>query len=285
VTVFSSPRYAADAAVNQRWADFLASLVHGPELASVTVYLAPQLEISRMCGGDAIACYQAAGALITIPGQDPAVDLSAEAVLTHEYGHHVAANRINPPWRALDWGTKRWASYEEVCSLTKAGSLYPGAEDAVQYTLNPGEGFAESYRVLNERRAGLVEPPWDIVDESLIPNDTALALLERDVVDPWTQPATASFSGTFPRTGAPRRIFGISTPFDGALAVTLRAPVRARLSLAVISPSGAQLARAVTSASVRTRTVGTTVCGQRSLRVRVTRLAGSGTFGLDVSKP
>jgi hypothetical protein len=285
VAVFSSRRYAPDAAANQRWADFLASLIHGPELASVTVYLAPSAEISRLCGGDALACYQPTGALITVPGQDPAVDLSAEAVLTHEYGHHVAANRLNPPWRALDWGTKRWASYEEVCALAKTGSLYPGAENSVQYALNPGEGFAESYRVLNERRAGLAEPPWNVVDESLIPNDAALALLERDVVDPWTQPTTQSFAGTFRRTGAPRRTYGVSTPFDGALQVTLRAPAGARLALDVLSPNGARLGRAVTTASVRTRTVGANVCGQRSVQLRVARIEGRGAFGLDVSKP
>src|SRR5919201_1928956 len=58
VTVYSSPRYAVDNAANQRWADFLASLVHGPELASVRVYLAPPAQVSLVCGGpDVLGCY------------------------------------------------------------------------------------------------------------------------------------------------------------------------------------------------------------------------------------
>ena len=78
------------------------------------------------------------------PGEDPGSDLSAEAVITHEYGHHIAANRSNAPWLALDWGPKRWASAMQVCAKARQGVLVPGAEDPVQYTENPGEGWAES---------------------------------------------------------------------------------------------------------------------------------------------
>ena len=284
VNVFTSRRYAQDATVNQRWADFLAGLAHGSELSSVTLYLAPAPEIGRLCGGDAIACYQPRSALVVAPADDPSFELSAEAVVTHEYGHHVAANRVNPPWRALDWGTKRWASYQEVCVGARTGALYPGAEDAVQYSRNPGEGFAESYRVLNERRAGLAEPPWDIVDEVLRPDDTALARLERDVVDPWTQVTAAHYAGTFTAKGVARRTYGASTALDGSLRVTLRT-AGARVRLDILATGGKRLGTAVTSAATPERTVSKTICGQRSLTVRLTRLAGAGAYSLDVSKP
>src|SRR5205814_3373682 len=92
--------------LGQRWANFLASLVHGSELSTVTVLLSTPAQISSVCGSDALACYSPQGALLYAPGEDPGSDLSAEAVITHEYGHHVAANRLNSPWNALDWGPK-----------------------------------------------------------------------------------------------------------------------------------------------------------------------------------
>ena len=41
VTVYFSDSYPQDQSIPQRWADFLDSLVHGPELAQVTAYIAP----------------------------------------------------------------------------------------------------------------------------------------------------------------------------------------------------------------------------------------------------
>src|SRR5919109_4236500 len=122
VTVYASNSYAMDPALGQRWADFLASLVHGPEISTVTVLLSTSTQIARVCGGDALACYSPQGALLYAPGDDPSSDLSAEAVITHEYGHHVAASRSNNPWVAEDWGPKRWASAEQVCARTNTFS-------------------------------------------------------------------------------------------------------------------------------------------------------------------
>ena len=166
-------------------ADFLATLVHGPELSTVTVLLSTPEQISNICGQDAVACYNSRGARLYAPGEDPGSDLSAEAVITHEYGHHIAANRSNAPWLALDWGPKRWASAMQVCAKARQGVLVPGAEDAVQYTENPGEGWAEGYRVLNEHKAGRPETPWQIVDQALYPTAAALTAAEQDVTTPW----------------------------------------------------------------------------------------------------
>src|SRR5207247_10694167 len=94
-------------------------------------------------------------------------NLSAEGVITHEYGHHIAAHRSNAPWETLAWGPKRWASAMQVCARTRKNELVPGAEDPVHYVVNPGEGWAETYRVLNERQEGIAETQWDTVSHSL----------------------------------------------------------------------------------------------------------------------
>src|SRR5215213_1412732 len=172
VMIFASTAYPVDDAVAQRWAEFAASLVHGAELTRVRIYLVPPREIRGTCGFSALACYDAAHAALYAPGEDIPDDPPAESIVAHEYGHHVAANRANNPWRAIDYGTKRWSTASQVCLRTESGVLSPGNETD-SYRRNPGEGFAEAYRVLNERKLGRTETPWDIVDQLLYPDEAA----------------------------------------------------------------------------------------------------------------
>jgi hypothetical protein len=279
VTVYASNAYPVDAALGQRWADFLGSLVHGSELSTVSVYLAPLSEVELVCGRDSYACYSAAERALIAPGEDQGDGLSAEAIVTHEYGHHVAANRSNAPWRALSWGSKRWASSIGVCARTRSRELWPGATDPLRYDFNPGEGFAESYRLLNERKVGRAETPWRIVSEVLYPNDAALSALEQDVTTPWQEEASTTYTARLTRL-ARTRTYTVATQLDGTLKVTLRPSAGLRLSLEVFAPS--RVARAVGSAAVLRST---TICGQRSHRIRVRAVRGSGTFSLTVAKP
>ncbi|MEP6977010.1 MAG: hypothetical protein ABI948_03040 [Thermoleophilia bacterium] len=283
VKVFASSTYPQDPAVGQRWADFFAGLVHGSELATITTYLAPLTEVQGLCGAQALACYSPRDALLVAPGDDPYSDTSAEAVVTHEYGHHVAANRVNPPWQAVDWGAKRWASYLQVCAKTKQATFFPGSETLPNYRSNPGEGWAESYRVLNQRKASLTESPWEIVVRAFYPDDTALARLEQDVVTPWTAPTTESRTGSV--TAKTRvRSYTVATPLDGTLRVSLKGARAARLTLDLFSGT-TRIGHAVKTANATATTTSVTVCGQRSVGIRVARTSGAGTFALAVSKP
>jgi hypothetical protein len=280
VTIYASTAYPQDPALGQKWADFLSTLVHGSELSAVTVFLAPQAQVGRVCGADALACYSGQDSVLVAPGDDPTSDISAEAVITHEYGHHVAAHRSDAPWSALDYGTKRWASYIQVCAKARQGQLFPGAEEAPRYQLNPGEGFAESYRVLNERKAGLAETPWQVVSDSLYPDNMALTLLEQDVSTPWQGVTTTTRTGSLTRTTRVRT-FTVPTQLDGTLRVSLRPSAGTRLALDVYA-SSTRLVHAV-GAGAFSRTL--TICGQRSLRIRVSAVRGYGAFRLTVAKP
>lgn len=273
VTIYSSNAYAVDEAANQRWADFVASLVHGPEISRVTIYLAPPAQVAQMCGAeDILGCY--GSDRIIAPGEDT-FEVSAESVLTHEYGHEIAANRSNAPWPALAWGTKRWSSYEQVCRRARAHELFPGGEGGLVYLFNPGEVFAETYRVLNERRAGLPETPWRVVDPSLQPNERDLALVEQDVLDPWHASHTVTMSGRFTARGSSVRTFTIASPLDGSFSVAAKGSARVRLA---VLAGKKRIARGETAVS-------STICGPRTLKVRVTRTAGSGAFTLTASLP
>jgi hypothetical protein len=282
VVIHVSATYPQDDARAQRWADFLAGLIHGSELSRLTAYLAPLDEVQAICGDQALACYSSRDQLLVSPGDDPSADTSAEAVITHEYGHHVAANRSNPPWSALTYGTKRWASYEQVCRRAAAGELHPGAEDAESYAFNPGEAFAESYRVLNERRANVPEPPWDIVTRSPYPDDTALALLEQDVRSPWVAATASARNGTFARGGSAVRTYSLTTPLDGSLTAVLQVP-RTLAATVTLSSRATRVARGSTSGGAAL--VNTTLCGVRSLRLTVTRTAGRGAFRIALQTP
>jgi hypothetical protein len=280
VTVYASNSYPQDPALEQRWADFLGSLIHGPEISNVTVLLSTLGQLVGACGLDAIACYSPQGALLYTPGEDPAADLSAEAVITHEYGHHIAANRSDAPWNALAWGPKRWSSTIQVCARTRKNELVPGAEDPTHYAVNPGEGWAETYRLLNERKAGKAETPWDIVSQSLYPNDAALAAAEQDVVSPWAQSPATTHTLSFTRTARTRTVT-VPTPLDGTLRLNLRASRGVRLNVDLYASSKRVVH--VASASSVNRTA--TICSARSYRIRVKAVKGQGSARLTLSTP
>jgi hypothetical protein len=256
VRIAVAPGYEVPEAEQLRWAEYLDSLVHGPELETVTIYLASAEQLRTTCAGG-FACYLPRTQSIHFtPIGGPDV-ITAEAVLAHEYGHHVAHSRVNPPWDATVYGTKRWASYLRVCERVRARELYARGPWGMLYRLNPAEGFAEAYRLLNERRRAVPESPWLIVDDRLYPDQTALSLLERDVLDPWTAPTTLTVTGRGTRT------VRVATPLDGPLTVKVRSSRGSAYS--AFAPS--------------------TVCGERSVPIRVYRLRGNGTFRLTVTRP
>jgi hypothetical protein len=151
-----------------------------------------------------------------------------------------------------------------ICAGVKANRLVPG-DQGISYLYNPGEAFAESYRVLNERRLGLPQGPWDIVDTSLQPSQAALDALLLDIQSPWAGPRLVTRKSSFVRASKTSvRTFTLATPLDGSL------------SLAVKAPKGTVF---------RPHAASNTICGQRSVTVTVTRVKGYGAFTLDATLP
>jgi hypothetical protein len=279
VRVFASDSYAADTSFNQARAEAIARLPHGAELSALTAYFLTFDEMQSVCGRQALACYSPREQTLVSLGENAPDGTSAESIMGHEYGHHVAANRINPPWLALDWGTKRWASAVGICARERSGEVFPG--DPFRYELDPAEGFAEAYRVLTEIKAGRPPEWWDIVDRLFYPDAAALAAIEQDVATPWASPPALARSGSVSAARAARtRSFRIPTPLDGTLRVTVRPPARAALRLSLAAGS-----TVLRQATAGTRTIETTVCGQREVVVRVARVRGAGTFRLAISRP
>jgi hypothetical protein len=275
VTIQVADSYTQDQVVPQDWASYLGTLVHGPEISKLTLNLVPQDSVQAVCGRQALACYDPNTSTIFLSPEDQLDEPPAKEVLIHEYGHHLANNSSDAPWTALNYGTKRWSSYENICSKAATGLASPGDEGS-HYFQNSGEAFAESYRVLNLEKEGTAAADigWDIVDHSFFPDATALKLLEQDVTTPWRGPTATVLHGSF--GAGVMRTFVVKTQLDGAFVAHLVAPTKSRMRI--------DLYRGATLIG-RGGTVRYQVCGQRTLTLKVERLSGLGAFSVQLTKP
>jgi hypothetical protein len=282
VTVFVSDSYGNGVNDVQQWADFIAGLIHGSELGLLTAYIATPAEVGALCfGDDVLGCYQA-NMLVAIG--DPVDGESPQEVVRHEYGHHVAANRVNAPWPSIDWGTKRWASQANVCSRAASGNAFPGDEGS-EYTLNPGEAFAETYRVLNDVRDSGAAVNWPLVDASFLPNADALQAVERDVLQPWSGPTTSVVHGRFKSHGNTMWTMSLPLPLDGSLSVDLSYAAGARDDVALYGAKGTRVLARGAPSGASSQKLTFMICGQRSGRLQVTSRIGSGSFELRIARP
>jgi hypothetical protein len=163
-----------------------------------------------------------------------------------------------------------------ICARAALGTAFPGDEGAA-YTLNPGEGFAETYRVLNETKMGL-PVSWPIVDPTLIPDAAALQTVRDDVLQPWTTPATQTIRVRF---RPHQRVWTrkLATHLDGQLS----AQIGGSSDLQLLG-GGRSLAPATWTANGG-KALEYQVCGRRSADVRVTRFGAARSLTLRLSLP
>ena len=277
VGVTAACQAVCNAADPQAIADFIGTLPHGREVNVLTIQLDARWQIGYHCGYGAQACYDGWTDRIILSGDDdPQVDgASREFILAHEYGHHLAGHRPAPaPFTpAIDWGTPRWASYENVCQGQRAGRFFPGNQ-GWRYHRNPGEAFAEAF-AFNRFSDADVYWAWTL---TLKPNAKSLAAMRRDVYRPWSQ-RSFTIHGRLPRDRdrAVKRIF--RTPLDGRAILRLRGPGATQLSARA---GGGPKLRDVS----RGRPLRVTICDQRSLRAVVKRRGRrGGSFTLAVERP
>lgn len=285
----------------------LRGLVHGPELSSLSVYVAAPAEIAEICGATVVACYLPAESKMVVSGVDrPVAGVPRDFAIAHEYGHHIANTQAGDTLAAIDVGTIRWATYERVCQFTRSRRLFPGNQSA-HYWEDPEEAFAESYAHLSDPTSTV---SWQYTP-LLAPSPAALAKIRADIAHPWTGPVTASLSGTLaePRDLAPARrvdsapgtgldsatIAGtppwivtrkIQTPLDGTVSISVQPSPGADLTAVLRSPDGDHrvLGRA-TSEGTGVAQISYSNCGNQSLELEIRGLHGSGPFQATVAKP
>jgi hypothetical protein len=280
VTVFVSSTFGFDAVTPESWAEFLVQRVHGRELQELAMYVAPLGEVQQICGVDALGCYRRDRA-VTL-GETLPDGTTAEEVIRHEYGHHIALYRSSPPWAAIDWGPKYWASAANICSRASRSEVFPG-DGGLNYELNPGEGWAETYRLMDERKAGITTGNWQVVSRSLYPTEAMLQAAERDVLQPWTERRTTISR----RSVAKGRTwwFPVSTPLDGTYSIVVTLPKGGQHEVLLTASNRSTVVERAARAGARTRRMTGTVCGQRALYVKVTQRGVKGQVTVTVSKP
>jgi hypothetical protein len=285
VTVsFASP-LAPDPALAQSYVGFLDQLPHGDELDRLNMVIAPANRVARLCGGTErdgiLACYSARGQEMVVPstgleGQTDDGGYSVAYVLTHEYGHHVAANRNNQGFVALNYGPKYWASYELVCDRAIREKLVPG-DEASDYRRNPGEAWAEAYA-----RLTFPDQEWTFTD-LLRPDAAALDAARRDVLEPWTKNATATF--VMP-AGRRTQSFRLPITLDGRLKAVVRGQRGSDVGV-VVRDEKRQIGRSKHRGG-RNQWTMRAGCRERqteTLTFKVTRRSGGGPVRLVVSYP
>ena len=260
--IFISDSLTPQQASAQEWADFFARLPHRTELSLVKVWIATPGEIEGLCGANAEGCYDPDRQSIYMPGGTP----KSAVVATHEYAHHIERNRLNPPWRAEDYGPKRWAAQQNICTRATRGTVFPGNEDAY-YVLNPGEGFAETYRALIDTKNG-TPITWPIVDWSFYPDAAALGAAEADVMQPWAGPTITTVRLTLtPKIH--QRTLNVRSSLDGTLEISATISRTAPFEVSLLSANRkTTLARGIW-VGPRERQLRYTICGERTFTIRV----------------
>jgi hypothetical protein len=265
----------------EQWAEFLVGMTHGREISDLTTFVVTFDEVQDICGDRTAGCY-AANRMVVLG--EPALDLTPEEIVRHEYGHHVAYHRDNAPWDAIDWGPKRWASTAGVCVRAARREAFPGDQGS-NYVRNPGEAWAETYRLMDERKAGVTTATWPIVSSSFFPTQASLQAAEQDVLQPWSAPTTTVSTRVFRQRTPKVWWIPLSTPLDGDLAINAAVPSSGNHEIALVSANRRTVIRRAQWVGQRVKRLQSTVCGQRSLFVRVTQKGSLGRVRVSVTAP
>ena len=263
------------------WAEFLAKLTHGPELTQLTTFIVAPDEVQEICGSRAAGCY---GENQMVAPGELLEDISPEEIVRHEYGHHIALHRLNAPWAAIDWGPKRWSSTANVCSKVSRSEAFPGDEGA-NYTRNPGEAWAETYRLMDERKVGITTASWPIVSRTFFPNEAALQAAEQDVLSPWRAPRATTSTRVFGKRTPKVWWIPLATPLDGDLRISATMPGGGSHEVALVRGDGRTVVKRAQWVGQRVKRLSGSICGQRSLFVRVTQAGALGRVRISVSTP
>lgn len=248
---------------------------HGYEVSRVSVRVETPQGMQSRCGStQALACYSPNLERMIVTGEEtPEGQAPLPFVAAHEYGHHIAYNRVSPyPFYSGTVGPPHWATYERVCPLTLQGRLFPGDQDD-HYEQNPGEGWAEAFAF----RLFPNTVSWGYTP-LLKPGVRAFGAVRHDVQAPWKGTARKTVSWRV-GPGRPRtKRFRLTTLLDGEARIKLSGAPRARFVIRRYL-SGRFIRR------TRARYTKSFLCGNRRAEFRVTRVSGSGRVRATISRP
>ena len=120
------------------------------------------------------------------------------------------------------------------------------------------------------------------MSNALYPDDTALSLIQQDVLTPWNGNSQSTLSASLTKR-AKTRTLSVTTPLDGIFRVTIRAAKGERVGVDLLSNTGARVSHTVVTGT-SSRSLTTTVCGSRTYSVKLSLTKGTGRARATVSK-
>jgi hypothetical protein len=286
-------------------ARIIGGLDHGPELTGLQVDVATPEEVAARCGETVLACYFPDSSEMVVSGATGAAGgVPRDFAIAHEYGHAIANSQASELGSPMQTGTLRWATYERVCQLSRAGILYPGDQGG-HYWQNPEEAFAETYAQLADPSAGVA---WQF-SSFLAPTQASLAMVAADVAHPWSGPQSQSWSGAVdaPARPSPARAWGtthegigsavalgpppgtatttVATPLDGEVSVDLQTDAATPLAVKLVDPTTGRIFAVARTDAAGAAAVGFQNCGNGAVAVEVRSLATAASFEATITKP
>jgi hypothetical protein len=172
----------------------------------------------------------------------------------------------------------------DVCGRVARKQAYPGNEGA-NYDVNPGEAWAETYRLMDEQKAGITTATWRIIAQSFFPSGAALQAAERDVLQPWSAGRTAGFTRVFGKKTKKVWLVRLPSSLDGELRVSATVPNGGTHEVALVGSNGRTVIRRAQWVGQRLKRLAGSVCGQRSLFIRVTQSGALGRVRVSAATP
>jgi hypothetical protein len=139
--------------------------------------------------------------------------------------------------------------------------------------------------VLNELKAGATSFSWPLVDSSFSPSAEALQAAEQDVIAPWSAPVTQAFRAVFTAKGKKVWTVPLRTQLDGILDVAVTLPRNGLHEIVLLDSARKTMLQKALWSSTTSKRITTTICGERSLVLRVTQKGGLGKVRVVVSTP
>ena len=200
VDIFVSDTYPVDPTVTQSFADFVVQLYHGTSCRRNLLHGSARGAAVRTPGGSRAVATTRSRRRSSFPARTCRTRTGRRrrrcwCTSTVTTSRETARTRRGPP-----------RTGERSAGRPRSGSARGSSAEArfratrgSNYLLNPGEAWAETYRLLNFDKqtwpSWTVLAPWN-VDQSFYPDATALQAAEEDVLDPWTGPTVATWAGT-----------------------------------------------------------------------------------------
>ena len=171
-----------------------------------------------------------------------------------------------------------------MCARVTRKEAFPGNEGS-NYARNPGEAWAETYRLMDERKAGITTATWPIIEQSFYPSEAALQAAERDVLQPWTAGKTTLSTRVFGK--ATKKVWWIplQTPLDGDLRISATLPSAGSHEVALVAANRRTVIRRAQWVGQRVKKLTGSVCGQRTLFIRVTQSGALGRVRVSAATP